>query len=95
VEQPFFSVKGRIIKINNEDVQVFEYRDEASMQTEAAKVSPDGSSIGTTIVTWVSAPHFYKAGKLIVLYVGSSPAVSGALDKVLAPSLRDVDPGQM
>ena len=83
VNQPFFSVEGKLIKVNNEDVQVFEYKDESSMQTEASQVSPTGSSVGTTILTWVSTPHFYKAGKLIVLYVGNNTTVTGALEKVL------------
>ncbi len=83
VDQLFFSVKGKGIKINNQDVQVFEYEEESAMQAEASQVSPSGSSIGTTMVTWVSAPHFYKAGKLIVLYVGNNTTVTGALEGVL------------
>ncbi len=83
VNQPFFSVKGKVIKIANEDVQVFEYKDESAMQTEASQVSPTGSSIGTSMATWMSTPHFYKAGKIIVLYVGENATVTGALVKVL------------
>src|SRR3972149_8703508 len=78
VSQEFFSVKGKVIKIDNEGVQVFEYTDESSMQTEASQVSPTGGSVGTSMVTWVSAPHFYKAGKIIVLYIGENATVTGA-----------------
>ena len=48
--QPFFSVPGKVIKINGADVQVFEYPDSTSAEAEAALVSPDGSSIGTSMV---------------------------------------------
>ena len=40
--QPFFSVKGNAITINGENVQVFEYSDSGSADTEAALVSLDG-----------------------------------------------------
>ena len=83
ISQPFFSVKGLVITVNNSDVQVFEYADAATADTEAALVSPDGSSIGTTMVSWVATPHFYKTGKLIVLYVGDDTAVQNMLEDVL------------
>ena len=83
VSQPFFSVKGNAITVNGENVQVFEYADAATADTEAALVSPDGSSVGTTMISWVAAPHFYKTGRLIVLYVGDDTAVINVLEDVL------------
>ena len=85
VSQPFFSVEGQVITVNGEDVQVFEYADAASADVEAALVSPDGSSVGTTMVLWIATPHFYQTGQLIVLYVGDSAAVIDALEEVLGP----------
>jgi len=79
VSQPFFSVKGQVIKVNGEDVQVFEYGDKATAEAEAALVSPDGSSIGTSMVSWISSPHFYKAGKIIAIYVGENSEVTNLL----------------
>ncbi len=83
VSQPFFSVEGWIINVNGEEVQVFEYADAGSADAEAALVSPDGGSVGTTMMQWVATPHFYKAGKLIVLYVGDSDSVADALEAAL------------
>ena len=83
ISQPFFSVKGNAITVNGENVQVFEYADAAAVEAEAALVSADGSSVGTTMVSWVAAPHFYQAGKLIVLYVGDSATVINVLEAVL------------
>ncbi len=85
ISQPFFSVRGRVITVNGGDVQVFEYADAATADAEAALVSPDGSSVGTSMVSWVAPPHFYKEGKLIVLYVGDDTAVVSALEAVLSP----------
>ena len=82
VTQPFFSVNGRVIVVNGGDVQVFEYTDAAAAEAEAALVSPSGSPIGTFMPSWIAPPHFYKAGRLIVLYVGDSEAVTDVLESV-------------
>lgn len=83
VAQPFFSVTGNIMVVNSGDVQVFEYVDAAAAEAEAALVSPDGSSVGTSMVGWVASPHFYRIEKLIVLYVGDSETVTDVLESVL------------
>ncbi len=83
VSQPFFSVTGKIIVVNGGDVQVFEYADAAVAEAEAALVSPDGSSVGTSMIGWVASPHFYKADRLIVLYVGDSTDVISVLEAEL------------
>ena len=83
VEQPFFSIKGRILKVNGVDVQVFEYKSAEAMEADAAQVSPDGGSVGTSMVTWMATPHFFKAGRVIVLYVGDDVAVLNSLMSVL------------
>jgi len=83
VSQPFFSVKGQVIKVNGEDVQAFEYIDKATAEAEAGLVSPDGSSIGTSMVSWIAPPHFYKAGKIIAIYVGENNEVTNLLEEVI------------
>ncbi len=85
ITQPFFTPTGQVITIIGADVQVFEYPDEAAVGAEAALVAEDGSSIGTTMVNWVEAPHFYRAGKIIVLYVGSDAGVMAALEAAMSP----------
>lgn len=83
VVQPFFSVKGMIIKVRGEDVQVFQYSHKTETDAQAAQVSPDGSTVGTTKIHWIGTPHFYKSEKLLVLYVGDNDNVLKALDDVL------------
>ena len=83
ITQPFFSVNGRVIAVNDDDVQVFEYADATTAEAEAALVSPDGSSVGISMVNWVATPHFYRTEKLIVLYTGNSETVTAALKSVL------------
>jgi hypothetical protein len=85
VEQIFFAVTGQIIAVNGEDVQVFEYDSAEAMQADAAQVASDGGSIGTNMVTWVATPHFYNAGRILVLYVGDDPEIIELLEGALGP----------
>ena len=85
ITQPFFSPEGNIIKVNAADVQIFEYESAEAMENEASQVAADGGSIGTSMVSWMDTPHFYKAGRIIVLYVGSDETVLVLLESVIGP----------
>lgn len=85
ITQTFFTPEGKIIKVKGADVQVFEYENAEAMEKEASQVAPDGGSIGTSMVDWIDTPHFYKAGRIIALYVGSDKAVLDLLTKVIGP----------
>jgi hypothetical protein len=83
VDQPFFSIRGRMIKVHGEDVQVFQYLNAAAVDAEAAPLSHDGMAVGTRKIHWIGSPHFFKKGKLLVLYVGDNGKVLGSLEAVL------------
>ena len=83
VEQAFFRPVGQIIKVNGADVQVFEYESPEAMENEASQVAPDGGSIGTNMVMWMDTPHFYKAGRIIALYIGSDQVILSLRENAL------------
>lgn len=83
VTQPFFTVPGQTIKINGQDVQVFAYDTAQAMEAEASKIAPDASTIGTNMPSWMSDPHFYKLGNMLVLYVGQDQKILDILSGVL------------
>jgi hypothetical protein len=85
ISQEFFTPEGHTVKVNGAELQVFEYESAEAMVKEASEVAPDGGSIGTSMVDWIDTPHFYKAGRIIVLYVGSDQAMLHLLNKVLGP----------
>lgn len=89
IEQSFFSVPGQVITVSGGEVQVFEYADEATREVEAAMISADGSSIGTTMITWVEPPHFYAMGRAIALYVGSDAEILQMLESVLGEPIAE------
>ena len=86
--QPFMSVGGRVITTNLGDVQVFEYEDAIAMEAEAATVSEDGHSVGSTAITWMDVPHFFKSDRVIAIYVGTDDSLLGGSEASWAPHSR-------
>ncbi len=83
ITQPFFSVNGYIISVDEEDVQVFEYASTNEAEKEAQKVSPDGGSVGTSMMSWVDTPHFYKKERIIVIYIGDNRKILDSLNSAV------------
>ena len=83
VSQPFFAVRGRIVKINAEAVQVFEYPRTPAVDVDARKISTDGRTIGTSKPSWMAPPHFFKSGKFLVLYIGGNQTILNVLQGAL------------
>jgi hypothetical protein len=84
------------IKVNGENVNIYEYDNEALADEDAAHVHPDGFGYERIDNTgkgygvqwsWVGHPHFYKNGRIIVIYVdvsrGSDPTVRNLLENIL------------
>ena len=93
ISQPFMTVEGRTLTVNSEQIQVYEYASGADADKQASHISPDGTSfttvsssgmpVGATQVDWVKSPHLYKAGRIIVIYIGTNNAVIHLLIRVL------------
>ena len=80
--------------MNGERVETFEFASAEEADAAAAGVSASGTSIVTimpdgtrmaSMVDWVTPPHFYKAGKLIVLYVACDVDVINLLQETMGP----------
>ncbi|HZR42132.1 MAG TPA: hypothetical protein VFB12_18575 [Ktedonobacteraceae bacterium] len=93
LNQPFMSVEGRTLSVNGEQIQVYEYTSASDADRQAAAISPDGTSFttissssvatGATQVDWIKPPHLYKAGRIIVIYVGTTGSLLHLLEGVL------------
>ncbi len=90
-QQPIFSGTGKRIEVNSENVSLLEYDDETMVEAEAKFISPDGSTYTSenwtmiANISWVAPPHFYKAGKIIVLYIGTNQAIIDLLENLIGP----------
>ncbi len=85
VEQPFFNVKGRMLHLLDEDIQSFEFPNPTAALASAKNIRTDGSGSDTTVAMWIAPPHFYRKGRIIVLYLGRNKILIGYLAKVLGP----------
>jgi hypothetical protein len=80
VHQPFIAVPGRLLEVNGEDVQVFEFADAAAASAAAAQLPPR-----TVSISWIAPPHFYLKERIIVIYVGNNASVLALLSSLLGP----------
>ena len=87
ISQPFFEPEGQVIKVDGQEVQIFEYANEEEAASAAASINDTGSSVGTTMISWLATPHFFQSGNLIVLYVGDVDTVVASLQSVLGPQI--------
>jgi hypothetical protein len=85
LSQPFISIPARLIAIDPEHVQVFEYADEQSAQADAAGISADGGRVWNSLILWIGPPHFYRRGRVLALYVGDRVDIKAALERLLGP----------
>lgn len=76
----FFSVPAHQVRVNDGQVNAFVYESAGAAAAEAALISEDGQPTPTARVLWVSRPHFYRQGALIVLYVGCAEEIVQALE---------------
>jgi hypothetical protein len=83
VDQPFFDVDARMLQVDGQTIEVFEFPDEAARETASGTIEPNASMIGTMIPEWVDVPHFWARGRLIVLFVGQDQTVIDRLTSVL------------
>jgi hypothetical protein len=84
----FYDAEYRIIEVDGIPILVYEYVTAKGMESDASDVAPDGFSITkdwgdgkatTTFVSWIDFPHFYKAGRIIVIYTGNNPSMISLL----------------
>ncbi len=83
IEQPFFTVPGQFVSVNGIDIQVFEYNSEEELKEDADKVEPDGGSVDTTMISWIAPAHFFKNGRVLVLYMGEDQSLIDLLTDTL------------
>ena len=85
LQQPFFSPPAHVFSVDGGDLQLYEFASAADAASAAAQVSPNGGSIGTRSMAWMAAPHFYRRGRVIAIYLGASAKVTSELERILGP----------
>lgn len=70
----FDGAAGQTYIVDDAELQVYQFKDEATAEAAAGTISADGGMINDVSVRWAGAPHFYRLGDTIVLYVGDDAA---------------------
>lgn len=88
VEQPFFAPAGEIIELGEGALQIFEFRDEQSAAAAAARIKPGGGT-ATSQIYWVEPPHFYRQGRIVVIYLGDDPQMLRWMEQRFGPPFAE------
>lgn len=78
---PGFSVAGKVMSRDGELIVVYEYGSDDAAATDAAKVSVDGRTVDGNAMAWGGPVHFFRHGRVVVVYVGTH---AGLLAKLSA-----------
>jgi len=83
VAQPFMPVTGHELTLDGETLQAYEFPNKELADSFAETVSEDGSAVDEKPVTWPGPVHFYRSGRIIVIYVGEKAGTEETLTSVL------------
>jgi hypothetical protein len=79
---PFFSVPPKVVDVKGEYILIFEYKTHKEMEKEASNVKEDGNMRNASI-EYVSVPHYFKKGSIIIQYVGADEEILKSLEKIM------------
>jgi hypothetical protein len=87
VNQPFIPVAGRLLQINGQDVQVYEFPGTQERQRVSDTIAREGFTI-QGVAPGVQDPHVWAQGRLIVIYVGQDQTTVNTLNSFLGETIR-------
>jgi len=88
VEEDILLGQRKWLTINDEEnLSVYLYKTSEEMEEDASYIHEGGTSYSNgkneVEISWISYPHFYKNGNIIVLYVGESQEIINALEEIV------------
>lgn len=86
-EDDFLQTTRKRMIIQDIEIDMYLFNSDKDMEKEAAYIDDSGCGYnnGSIIlkVSWISTPHFYKKGSLIVQYVGEDQNMISSLEEIL------------
>lgn len=87
-----FGVRGYSVSFDGTRLMAFDYPSERAAKRLQESVKKDGFHIGSYVIDW-GGQHLYRAGALIVVYLGERPGSLRTLEELLgsqfAPSVMN------
>ena len=75
-----FSVKGVLIGLHKDNIQIFEYPDSLTALSEGSKFAQKYTGSEATS-RWKNVKHVYVEGNMVIFYMGRNTGILAALDK--------------
>jgi hypothetical protein len=84
---PFFQVQGQVMRVEQGDVNVYDFLSKTRMDAATQKLIKDGQILDNLVPSWSEQPHIWTKGNLIVFYDGTNSAVISSLGGVLGKEI--------
>ncbi len=81
IEQPFTSVPGKLLIVDNQEIQVFEYTDVVSATAVASAIYYGNSPGWEKFRRTHEDAHLYQISNVLLLYTGNDLAITRLIDK--------------
>lgn len=89
IEQPFLPVTGQRLLVDNVEVQVFEFEDEATRETFSDQISENSAFLGMANSQLTGNVNVWAQGRLLALYVGEDADVIGLMSDLLGEPILE------
>ncbi len=92
IDSGMFSVKAHSLLVDGATLEVFVYNNVGEARNDSARISSDGYTVYLPKIGnysreiklgWISPPHFYQSGRIIVVYAGSNTKITQTLERVM------------
>ena len=77
-----FTVVGKTITVDNDNIQAFEYPDGFTAQQEIDALA-EKYTVSTRSASWKKNVHLYARGTMAVFYLGNNPRITVPLEESL------------
>lgn len=96
VKKDFLPTTRKRMVMGDTALDIYIFKSNKKMESEASNIDSGGCSYSNgrkaVNVSWVSFPHFYKKGKLIVQYVGENENIISDLEDILGKQFAGYTP---
>ncbi|GLC30216.1 hypothetical protein [Clostridium omnivorum] len=96
VRQDFLNATRKRMMIDNKAIDIYLFSNDKEMENEASHIDSGGCGYNNgskaVNVSWVSFPHFYKRGSIIVQYIGDDEKIMSDLKDILSEQFAGYTP---
>lgn len=89
IDSDMLSDKAKSISLGNDTLTIYEFNNYTEMMESSNGIDTYGSTVkcGNTEskIEWISTPHWFRRGSIIILYVGDNTELIKTLESIVTP----------